>query len=501
MAVSRRAAIVLLTLLLAPALATVAAAAPLDAAAGIAARLRGDALETVLGLLLVFVALVALGLVPVQRRGERMILVAFSLFALVEGGRLLLASSYVGLLLGREVPAGRYAFAFLSYVITVPVSLFFEQLVEGRWRGWVRRLWQSQLAIAVLAMAADLARGQPGWANLVGQYVVLASCLAGILVLLLPGRAWGRELRLVRVGLMVLMVTAFAASLGNVGLAPWRLHTDPWNFIFLVACLGWAAALRVVGTERRLLALSHELETARRIQASILPRAVPTTKGLDVAVRYVPAAAVAGDFYDFLVVDDRRLGVFVADVSGHGVPAALVASMVKVAAGSHAHLAAEPARFLSALNHTLCGHLDGPFVTAGYLLVDTGAGRITYAGAGHPPPLVSGGGGVEAIDANGLLMGFDPGAAYMQAERAVLPGDRLVLYTDGVIEAASPAGDFYDRARLEERLRRDGAPGAAAFGDGLLAEIAAWTGRGRDAFDDDVTLVVVDIRKDDRAGA
>lgn len=483
------------------ALAGLAAAAPVDAAAEVAARLRGDALATVLGCLLAFVGLVALGLVPLQERGERMTLVSFSLFALDEGARLLVASSYVELLLGRPVPGGRYAFAFLSYLIAVPVSLFFEQLLTGRWRARARRLWQTQLVIAAGAIVADLARRRPGSTDLVGQYVVLASCAFGILILLLPARAWGPELRLVRVGLMVLMVTAFAAGLGNVGLAPWKLPIDPLNFVFLVVCLGWAAALRVVGTQRRLAALSQELETARRIQASILPRAVPNVAGLDVAVRYVPAAAVAGDLYDFLVVDERRLGVLVADVSGHGVPAALVASMVKVAAGSHADLAAEPAHFLAALNRTLCRHLDGPFVTAGYLFVDTGAGRVTYAGAGHPPPLVGGGAAVEAIDANGLLMGFDPAAVYAQAERSVTPGDRLVLYTDGVLEAASPSGDFYDRARLEERLRRDGVPGAAAFGDAVLGELAAWRGGGGDAFDDDVTLVVVDIRPDERAGA
>src|SRR2546429_443662 len=101
------------------------------------------------------------------------------------------------------------------------------------------------------------------------------------------------------------------------------------GFLILIAALPYVAASRSNLNEQRLLPLKKELEIARQIQSSILPREVPRIPGLDIAAQYVPMTAVAGDFYDFLVVDDRRVGILVADVTGHGVPAALIASMLK----------------------------------------------------------------------------------------------------------------------------------------------------------------------------
>src|SRR5271168_1570825 len=139
---------------------------------------------------------------------------------------------------------------------------------------------------------------------------------------------------------------------------------------------------------RQLLEINSELEMAREIQLSILPSAVPAINGLDIAARYVPMSAVAGDFYDFIVVDDKHLGILIADVSGHGLSAALIASMIQVAlAGQSAH-ASDPARVLGGLNLALCGKFQRNFVTAAYVYVDLEKLVISYAGAGHPPMLL-----------------------------------------------------------------------------------------------------------------
>ena len=118
------------------------------------------------------------------------------------------------------------------------------------------------------------------------------------------------------------------------------------------------------------MAIRKELEIARQIQASILPDHMPRVTGLQIAVRYLPMTEVAGDFYDFLLVDDRRLGILIADVSGHGVPAALVASMVKIAIAAQAPHADDPAKVMNGLNSILAGKLHGQFVTAAYLYLD-----------------------------------------------------------------------------------------------------------------------------------
>src|SRR6201986_2520273 len=117
----------------------------------------------------------------------------------------------------------------------------------------------------------------------------------------------------------------------------------------------------------QLLTIQKELETARQIQMSILPSEIPKIEGLDIAARYVPMTSVAGDFYDFLLVDGKHIGILVADVSGHGMPAALIASMLKIALAAQAANAADPAKVLLGLNQTLCGKFQHHYVTAAYV--------------------------------------------------------------------------------------------------------------------------------------
>src|SRR6201994_2411798 len=164
---------------------------------------------------------------------------------------------------------------------------------------------------------------------------------------------------------------------------------------------------------QQLLTIQKELETARQIQLSILPSAVPKMEGLDIAARYIPMTSVAGDFYDFIVVDEKHIGILVADVSGHGMPAALIASMLKIALSSQVGHAADPAKVLLGLNETLCGKFQHHFVTAAYVFIDMEGGTLTYAGAGHPPLLLWGGpDGVRSVEENGLFLGKFSFATY-----------------------------------------------------------------------------------------
>jgi phosphoserine phosphatase RsbU/P len=137
---------------------------------------------------------------------------------------------------------------------------------------------------------------------------------------------------------------------------------------------------------QQLLAIQKELETARLIQQSILPQTVPQIDGLDIAARYVPMTSVAGDFYDFIAVDNKHVAILVADVSGHGMPAALIASMLKIALASQSAHADDPARVLQGLNQTLCGKFQHHYVTAAYVFVDMEKRTLSYAGAGHDAP-------------------------------------------------------------------------------------------------------------------
>lgn len=247
---------------------------------------------------------------------------------------------------------------------------------------------------------------------------------------------------------------------------------------------------------QQLLAIQKELETARLIQQSILPETVPQIDGLDIAARYVPMAAVAGDFYDFIVVDNKHVGILMADVSGHGMPAALIASMLKIALAAQSAHADDPARVLHGLNQALCGKFQHHYVTAAYAFVDMKKRILTYAGAGHPPLLMWRGAspGVRDVTENGLFLGKFDFATYSSVKLPLSAGDHGLLYTDGISEANNPQGVEFGSERFRQFLADEGNGSANQLLDGLLKELACWSARGKDEdLDDDITMVAIHV--------
>jgi len=248
----------------------------------------------------------------------------------------------------------------------------------------------------------------------------------------------------------------------------------------------------------QLLAINNELEMARQIQLSILPHTLPKLPGFDIAARSVPMTSVAGDFYDFINIDDKHLGILVADVSGHGLPSALIASMLQVALTAQVAHASEPARVLSGLNKALCGKFTHNFVTAAYVYVDLEKSMLRYAGAGHPPVLQyrSSTRKTAKILQNGIILGMFDEAVYEALELSIDPGDRYVLYTDGILEAANPAGEMYGAERFIGFTEDNHSLNAEGFADSFLGEIARWTGRSvSQGQQDDITILLFDFKR------
>jgi phosphoserine phosphatase RsbU/P len=245
----------------------------------------------------------------------------------------------------------------------------------------------------------------------------------------------------------------------------------------------------------QLLALNNELEMARQIQLSILPHTLPQIPNLKIAARFSPMTSVAGDFYDFIQIDDKHIGVLIADVSGHGLPSALIASMLQVALTGQAHHASEPVKVLAGLNRALCGKFTHNFVTAAYLYFDLDKNFMRYAGAGHPPVLQwrNSSGKTTKILENGLILGMFDEAEYQAVEVPLEPGDRYVLYTDGVPEASNPAGEEFGFERLMQFIENNKGMAADQFVDALFAESSRWVGQtAEQGQQDDLTVLVVD---------
>jgi phosphoserine phosphatase RsbU/P len=247
---------------------------------------------------------------------------------------------------------------------------------------------------------------------------------------------------------------------------------------------------------QQLLTIQKELETARQIQLSILPSEIPKIEGLDIAARYVPMTSVVGDFYDFIVVDKNHIGILVADVSGHGMPAALIASMLKIALSAQVANVADPAQVLLGLNQALCGKFQHHFVTAAYLYLDMQKQTLTYAGAGHPPLLLWGGSeGVRSVEENGLFLGKFSFATYTSVELPIKAGDRILLYTDGIPETTNPEGIEFGAECFKQFLEKDQSVSADHFADLLIEEMSRWSARGVEDMDDDITIVAIQMTK------
>ena len=295
-----------------------------------------------------------------------------------------------------------------------------------------------------------------------------------------------RDFSVVRVGVLCFVALALVDNQGKADWLP--SHVEPYGFAVLLACLGYVAARRTLERDVELGEIHQELELARRIQLSILPPAFPESPDFRVAARYVPMTAVAGDLYDFLVTGDRQAGLFIADVSGHGVPAALIASMVKMAAISQRASSAHPAQLMAGMNAALCGNTQGQFVTAAYVHLDARAGELRYAAAGHPPMLLLRGGKVTEIAQNGLLLAASDQATYSEIALPLEPGDRLLLYTDGLVEARNAEGSLLGEEALIAAFKATGKLTAEESAGRMIAAAEQWA----KSQDDDLTVLVCD---------
>ena len=232
--------------------------------------------------------------------------------------------------------------------------------------------------------------------------------------------------------------------------------------------------------DQQLNEIKNELGVARRIQLSILPKEFPTHALFRVAARYAPMTSVAGDFYDYIVADGQQAGLLIANVSGHGVPAALIASMVKLAAASQRILADDPSRFLLGMNAALLGNTQEQFVTAAYVYLNSESREFRYSAAGHPPMLLLRDGQVLEIEENGLMLAVFAFASYSNVLHRLERGDRLLLYMDGIVEASNASGDFFGHDGLCGLLKTTGGLSSSEAADSFMSSVRQWSAKQED---------------------
>ena len=235
--------------------------------------------------------------------------------------------------------------------------------------------------------------------------------------------------------------------------------------------------------------LEQEMRVAQLIQQQFLPKRVPELAGWQIAAFYRAAREVGGDFYDFIELPNKQVALVIGDVTGHGVPAALVMATTRSILRSDAPRLVSPAAVLARANQLLHGDIPpNMFVTCLYAVLEPATGRLVYANAGHDLPYVRGNRGVRELRATGMPLGLMADMTYDERETVLDPGEGLLLHSDGIAEAHDPARVMFGFPRMRDLVGRVEA--GQPLIDELLNDLGRFTGAAWEQ-EDDITLVTV----------
>ena len=449
-----------------------------------------------LGTVFLFIGLAACGIALIRGGARRRLLVAQGIFSAMYGARILAQAPAAFSMLPRSTWSSRpYVIWIITYLLVIPALLFWLELSRGTLRHVLQITVIAASVFGIAGICSIFITGSPKrfmpYNNLLGVWTLLVLAV----VTAVPSftkKFLVIQSRVATIGVLVFAVAALHSNLKDFLHLPEYPLLEPLAFAVLIISLGYVAAESIFADQRRLLSIENELEIAREIQASILPRGAPELKNLRINAAYRPMTAVAGDFYEFICVDQHRIGFLIADVSGHGVPAALISAMIKVAMQSVVSFAHDPPQVLRRLNGILFGQLQDQFVTASYLWLDTELHQALYSAAGHPPLLCWTDGRLERIESNGLVIGIKPDSEYPVREIPLHSGDRFLLYTDGVVEPENAAGQFFGDRKLEEIVRNNHSRLPSELSAEILSAIRHWR---LDSVpqQDDITLIIADV--------
>jgi phosphoserine phosphatase RsbU/P len=460
---------------------------------------RGEIASILASAFFLFICLIALSIAAIRPTKSARLLLWLGVWSGLYGAQEVLLSDPVVQNLPVLLQAHRGFFLLsFNYLIIVAATLAFLELTLGILHRLLQFALIADVAAAITAIMLFVVSRTQNALLRYNELLVSILLVALLLTLLIPTLS-RRFLVLARHRVLTAGTLIFAAQALWVNFArPLHIRVpDSYNtlgFAIFLLSMAYTGVETVVNDARRLQLLDDELAIARKLQLSILPERTPQIAGLDIAAVYKPMSAVAGDFYEFLCPDSKPCGFLIADVSGHGVPAALIASMIKVAAQMMNGCASDPAEFLAGVGRILHKNLQGQLVSAAYLCIDMAAHTARYSAAGHPPLVRwrKTDGSFTRLESNGLPFGVKAVSEYPVCNFPVFPGDRFLLYTDGVTEPENEARQQFGENRLEQIMRDNESRSVSDLSQLLPDEIRVWQ-PSNTAQQDDMTLILIDV--------
>ncbi len=422
----------------------------------------------------------------------------FAAFALIIVLRLLLTEEK---LLVRVFPGIPWVLFFKAEYLTITGGIlsfmFFVYLLYreemSRVMVWGITGYHAAFTVFIFAAPASILSGSLVWFHL--GLLIAGSYLMFIILYAAVKKGKGTAIYIIG------MAAIFIAMLNDIVYSQQLIHSIylmPLGLLIFLFTQSFVTIELSVETQRRMISINNELDISRRIQRLILPPSVPSIEGVDIQVRYLTMDAIGGDFYHFHVIDGKRFGVIVSDVTGHGIPASLIASTVNIAFSLQKDFAADPPALLSNMNSILRGQTGGQHVTAVYAYLDLEGRRLRSARAGHPLPIVlkKKENTAMQLDSRGRLLGIFEDNTITGAETGVEPGDKIILYTDGLFEQRNTSGEIWGDERLMDFISDNRFLTARELADALIVQLRRWLGKDRNKernMEDDLTLVVMEI--------
>lgn len=266
--------------------------------------------------------------------------------------------------------------------------------------------------------------------------------------------------------------------------------------VLLTRVKSYISLKKAVEEQTKFISVKQELEIAKKIQLAILPHTLPDLPGLTIDARYEPMTEIGGDFYDFLQLDNKHIGVLIADVTGHGVPAALISSMVKIAYYMSFDQVTDPAALLEKMNSSLIDHIYGRFITAFYAFIDLQNMKMTFSNAAHWPMYLHNkeNGELRELTVRGKLIGLNRDEKFKNVTIDIKKGERLVFFTDGLVEERGVNGELFDEKALEQIIRNNPLLPPDKLLNTIFDSLYSWSRDYKQSgLEDDATMLVIDI--------